>query len=222
MLAFTQTTCRVTDLGLIDYDQAYRLQQQAVETVMADGIDRLFLCEHPPVFTLGRLAREDHFLAGQDFLKEKGFQIRHIDRGGEVTLHAPGQLVAYPVLDLKKRGRDLKRYLYRLEQVAIDFLKGFDIMSERIEGKTGAWVGPTKIASVGIGVKKWISFHGLAVNVNTDLELFSYIRPCGLDVAMTSLREIKQQNIDRGQAKQIFLSVFADQLEVRLEECEML
>lgn len=218
MSASTQTICRFTDLGLIDYDQAYRLQKQAVEAVLSDGEDRLLICEHPPVFTLGRLASENHFLAGQEFLQKKGFQIRHIDRGGEVTLHAPGQIVAYPILDLKRQGSDLRRYLFRLEQVAIDFLKGFDIMSERNEGKTGAWVGTKKIASVGIGVKKWISFHGLAVNVNTDLNLFSYIRPCGLDVMMTSVQKIKGRPVDGEQAKQIFLSVFARQFDMQLKE----
>ena len=218
MAVSAQTICHLSDLGLIDYDQAYRLQKQAVEDVLADEEERLLLCEHPTVFTLGRLAKEDHFLIGQDLLKEKGFQIRHIDRGGEVTLHAPGQIVAYPILDLKRRGSDLRRYLFQLEQIAIDFLKGFDIMSERVEGKTGIWVRTKKIASIGIGVKKWISFHGLALNINTDLSLFSYIRPCGLDVRMTSMQEIKRCTIEWDEAKKAFLSALGRQFDLRFKE----
>jgi lipoate-protein ligase B len=136
-----------------------------------------------------------------------------------VTLHAPGQLVIYPILDLRIRGKDLKRYLFLLEQVAIDFLREFDILADRILGKTGAWVGDHKVASIGIGVKKWVSFHGLAINLNTDLKLFELIKPCGLDVEMTSVAHLRKAPVDLSAAKTVSKKVLENIL--RLESCHV-
>ena len=195
------------DLGLIEYRKAYALQKEAGDEVIAGGPERIFFCEHPAVFTLGRLADERYILTPREELKRRGISVLSIDRGGEVTLHAPGQMVVYPILDLKRRGKDLHEYLRRLEGAVIEFLKSYDVAAARNPGKTGVWVGRKKIASIGVGVKKWISSHGLAVNINTDLGLFSLIKPCGLDVDMTSLADIKGQAMDFAIARQRFMEI---------------
>ncbi len=202
---------QLQDLGLIDYQKGLNLQRKTVQEVIQGGNNTILLCEHPPVFTLGRLAAENNFFIPQQQITEQGIQIVRIDRGGEVTLHSPGQLVTYPIFNLNHFGRDLKVFLHKLEQVAIDLLQDFDIVAHRILGQRGVWVGKDKIASIGIGVKKWVSFHGMAVNVNTDLDLFSLIRPCGLDVKMTSISRIKNQLIDMDDVKKRMIKCFCDQ-----------
>lgn len=196
------------DLGLMDYSQAYRLQKEAVAQVIAGAPERVFLCEHPTILTLGRMADQKYILASQEELAARGIEILSTDRGGEVTLHAPGQLVVYPILDLKKRGKDLKQYLYHLEEVAIQFLQQYKILSFRKLGKTGVWVGDQKIVSIGVGVRKWVTFHGLGINVSTDLTLFSLINPCGLSVAMTSIESIVGQVVTFQKMKKDFCEVF--------------
>lgn len=197
-----RTTCRLVDLGLMGYERAYVLQKEYVRQLLDGGCQSLLLCEHPVVLTLGRLADEKNKLVPQDSLTKRGIKVQHVDRGGDITLHAPGQLVIYPILDLRNFGKDLRRYLYQLEQVAIDLLSEFDIVASRFPGQTGVWVDKKKIASVGIGVSRWISFHGLAINVNTDLDLFSMIRPCGLDVDMTSIFAIKGRAVPMAEVKE--------------------
>jgi lipoate-protein ligase B len=192
----TRNSCRVDDLGLIEYAKALEIQKRCVGEVASGGVQRLLLCEHPPVITLGRLAKRGNIFLSDNDLAGKGFQLYAVDRGGDVTLHAPGQLVVYPILDLRALGGDLHAYLHKLEQVAVDLLSNFGIVAHRIFGKTGVWAGENKIASVGIGVKKWISYHGLALNINTDLTSFFVMRPCGMEVEMTSLARLKGQTID--------------------------
>ena len=191
----------VRDLGLIDYVSAYEIQKQCVEDVLKGKDQCLLLCEHPAVLTLGRLATLNNILCSSSEIEKRGVQIINIDRGGEVTLHSPGQLVIYPIFNLNDLGRDLKQYLYQLEQVAIDLLREFDIVAGRISGQRGVWVKEKKIVSMGIGVKKWIAYHGLAINVNTDLGLFSMIRPCGLDVHMTSMEEVLEREVPLSDVK---------------------
>ncbi|MCR4336216.1 MAG: lipoyl(octanoyl) transferase LipB [Candidatus Omnitrophica bacterium] len=198
----------IRDLGLIDYQAAYTLQKQCVEDVLQGGAQKILLCEHPSVLTLGRLAQEGYILFPKDELARRGVEVHHIDRGGEVTLHSPGQLVVYPILDLRNYQKDLKEYLSKLEQVAIDFLKGFDIVADRNPGKTGVWVGDHKIMSVGVAVKKWVTFHGLALNINTDLNLFSLIKPCGLDVQMVSLEKLLGKKVEMVAVKEKFVQAF--------------
>ncbi len=199
---------QVRDLGLVPYEEAYALQKSAVEQVLNGQPEVLFLCEHPAVLTLGRLANKANVLFPKDELERRGIDVLAIDRGGDVTLHAPGQLVVYPILDLNHHGKDLKRYLYKLEEVAIDFLSGFGIVTSRFEGRTGVWSGDKKIASIGVGVRKWVTFHGIGLNINTDLELFRLIRPCAMDVAMTSLKELTGKAQDMGEAKERFAKAF--------------
>jgi len=200
---------RIRDLGLMDYPSAYRIQKQTVAEVIGGSPPCLILCEHKPVFTLGRIATEENFFLQQDEIARQGIDIQRTDRGGEVTFHGPGQLVAYPILDLNNYGRDLKVYLGKLEQVAIDLLRQFGILATLIEGQRGVWVGQRKIVSLGIGVRKWVSFHGLAVNVNTDLGFFTMIRPCGLNVQMTSVAQELGREMDVSAVKQRFIKVFS-------------
>ncbi|MFP4472280.1 MAG: lipoyl(octanoyl) transferase LipB [Candidatus Omnitrophota bacterium] len=200
----------IVDLGTIGYASALQFQYEQVEKVRQGEGERLLLCEHPAVLTLGRSAHKVHVLKGSEWLVEHRIRTLDVDRGGDVTLHAPGQLVAYPILDLTRHGRDLHRYLHQLEQVAIDFMAQFDIVGERMSGRTGVWVGPRKCVSIGIGIKKWISFHGVGININTDLELFSLIKPCGLDVQMTSMAREKGEPVDMNVAKDRLVQTFRD------------
>lgn len=177
------------DWGRIAYRAAYVQQQERVQRVKKQEGPFLVFCEHPPVLTLGRLSRHEYILLSSEDLRRQGIAVIEIDRGGEVTLHCPGQLVVYPILDLRHYKKDLHWYLNKLEQVAIDLLKEFDILTTRISGRTGVWVGTSKIVSIGVGVKNWITYHGLAINVNNDLGLFKMIKPCGLDVEMTSVKQ---------------------------------
>ncbi len=193
---------RTEDWGLIDYRDAYERQKKLAQEVGRGHDSCLVLCEHPPVLTLGRLASKNNILAPGDVLARQGMDVLEIDRGGDVTLHGPGQLVAYPIMDLKNYRRDLKWFLFKLEQVAIDFLKDFDILTCRYAGRTGVWIESKKIASIGVGAKHWVTFHGLAVNINTDLQLFNLIRPCGLNVQMTSLKELKGEKMNMQVVKQ--------------------
>jgi lipoate-protein ligase B len=203
------TTCRLRDLGLIEYKQAYCLQKACVEELLSGGAPSLLLCEHPVVLTMGRLADEKNKLISEDELSKRGVAVHPIDRGGDITLHAPGQLVIYPILDLAHFGKDLRRYLFQLEKAAIDLLDDFDIVANRFSGRTGVWTGGKKIASIGIGVRRWIAFHGLSVNVNTDLNLFAMIRPCGLDVEMTSMADIKKQKMAMHKVKEKIVDCFS-------------
>lgn len=198
----------LVDLSLVDYEATYVLQKKNVEEVIAGRPERVLLCEHPAVLTLGRMADESFILISKEELALRGIKVLAIDRGGEVTLHAPGQLVVYPILDLTRRGKDLRAYIRRLEEAAIEFLRSFEITAGRVPGKTGVWVGSQKIVSIGVGVKKWVTFHGMAINMNMDLSLFSLIKPCGLDVAMTSMARIKGRAINSQIAKQRFAEVF--------------
>jgi lipoate-protein ligase B len=191
-----QLTLTREDWGLITYQKAFERQKDLVKKVIEGDTPKLIFCEHPAVLTLGRMTKDESLLWSKENILAQGVDVIRVDRGGDVTLHAPGQLIIYPILNLNNRGRDLKIYLEQLEQVVIDLLKEFDILACSINGQRGVWIGKDKIASIGIGVRKWVSYHGVGLNVNTDLELFRMIRPCGLNVAMTSIKKIKGTSID--------------------------
>lgn len=199
---------RIKDLGLVKYKNACEIQQQYVNKLLRGEPETLLLCEHPVMLTLGRLADETNMLISKEDALNEGIEIKRTNRGGDITLHCPGQLIAYPIFDLKRHGKDLHVYLRKLEQVAIDLLNGFDIVANRSNGRTGVWVKDKKIVSMGIGVRKWVSFHGIAINVNTDLKLFSMIRPCGMGVTMDSIAEIKGVHIDMKKTKASVVDCF--------------
>jgi len=208
--------CHVINLGLVDFAQAYQFQKKILQDVLQDTHSRLLICEHPAVFTMGRSADEKFLLVSQDELRQKGIAVVRIDRGGEVTFHGPGQLVAYPIFNLSDSTKDLKIFLRKLEEVVIDLLKYFGIVANRQNGYTGVWVQEKKIASMGIGVKKWVSFHGIGLNVNTDLSFFSMIKPCGLDVAMTSMERELGHRVDYAKVKGQLIQSFTKEFELEI------
>jgi lipoyl(octanoyl) transferase len=210
----------LVDLGQIDYDRALELQLAALQARAEERTpDTLLLLQHPAVITLGRSADPAHVLLPPSELARRGVAVREVGRGGDVTLHAPGQLVGYPIVDLKTRGRDVHRYLRDLEEVLILALSGWGIQAERVAGATGVWVrdqvsrrqatgdsgGPEafpvacrlspgdllKVAAIGVGVKRWTTYHGFALNVDPDLALFGMIVPCGFhDRGVTSVSQL--------------------------------
>jgi lipoate-protein ligase B len=186
----------VADLGLVPYGAALERQRQLAEQRIAGTIatDLLLLCEHPPVITLGRGTRATSLPIAPQALRQRGIEVFEIERGGDVTYHGPGQLVGYPIFDLGRHRRDLHWFLREIEAALILALSRFGIPGERRESYTGVWTGggsgggTRKIASIGIHVKQWVTWHGFALNVTTDLRAFSLIVPCGIpDVVMTSI-----------------------------------
>jgi lipoate-protein ligase B len=208
----SQTECIVQWLGRVDYGEALELQRRlAAARMRGEGEDCLLLLEHPPVITLGRAASRDHLRMGESLLRERGIEVWEIERGGDVTFHGPGQLVGYPILDLTGHGKDLHLYMRNLEEVLIRTLDIYGIQAERIAGQTGVWVHGAKIASIGLHVSRWVSRHGFALNVNTDLSAFDLIIPCGLrGIRITSMaalleREVPVQSVAEVAAQQFGL-----------------
>jgi lipoyl(octanoyl) transferase len=184
-------TCQVRHLGRMDYAAALSLQKQ-LEAERKDGLipDQLLLLEHPHVITLGRNGRQENLLAGREVLERAGIAFFPTDRGGDITYHGPGQLVGYPILDLREWKRDVGAYVRAIEQVIIDTLADFGILAGRIPKLTGVWVGERKIAAIGVHISRWVTSHGFALNVSTDLRYFQYIVPCGLSKPVTSMAQL--------------------------------
>jgi lipoate-protein ligase B len=181
---------RVEDLGLRRYDDALAIQRELRRRRIAGDLteDVLLLVEHPPVVTLGRGTRASSLPIPPDQLERRGIEVAEVERGGDVTFHGPGQLVGYPILDLREHRQDLHWYLRSLEDVLIGALGGLAIEAERNPGRTGVWTAGRKIASIGIHVKQWVTLHGFALNVTTSLDWFDLIVPCGIpQVVMTSV-----------------------------------
>ena len=178
----------VRDLGRLSYGEALEIQREAVEQ-RKQGLtgDQLLFVEHPHVITMGRNGHMENLLLSEELLRGKGIEFHHTNRGGDVTYHGPGQLVGYPIFDLRDWKRDVVAYVRALEQCLIDALAEFGIEGERAQGMTGVWVGGAKVAAIGVHITRWISYHGFALNVSTDLEYFRYIVPCGLTKPVTSL-----------------------------------
>ncbi len=183
----------VVDLGRMRYRDALDVQQKLVEQRKQGlGTDTLLFVEHPHVVTMGRNGREQNMLASPEVLARSGIEFYETDRGGDVTYHGPGQLVGYPILDLREWKRDVHAYFRGVEQVLIDGLSTFGIEAGRIaeRGYEGVWVNGAKIAAIGIHISRWIASHGFALNVDTDLSYFQYIVPCGLTKPVCSLRSL--------------------------------
>jgi lipoyl(octanoyl) transferase len=185
---------QVRRLGVVPYEEALELQRRLVEERKAGSIpDQLLLLQHPPVITLGAKVRSDrsHVLATEAMLDEAGVALFEAGRGGDVTYHGPGQLVGYPILDLRPDRCDVHRYVRDLEEMMIAMAAAFGVRAERIAGLTGAWVGANKLAAIGVRISRWITSHGFAFNVSTDLAHFGLIVPCGIaDRGVTSLGEL--------------------------------
>lgn len=191
----------VRDLGLMDYDEAWTLQKETAKQRISGALehDTLLLVEHPPVVTLGRSTKPGHLLSTPEGLTAAGVQLRDVERGGDVTVHEPGQLVAYPIIDLKQHTQDLHWYLRQVESAIMRALASFGIESERQAGQTGVWREGRKLASIGVHARDWVTWHGVALNVENDLATFAHVVPCGIDqVTMTSVaRESGVLGIER-------------------------
>jgi len=201
----------VIDLGLRPYGEIWSLQEDLI-WMRREGMvpDLLLLLEHDPVITLGKGGRAEHILLAEGELAPRGISVHRVDRGGDVTFHGPGQMVAYPILDLTHQGRDAHLYCRRLEELGLRILSDYGLRGQRIPGLTGVWVGEEKVMAIGVGVKKWISFHGLAFNVNTDLEYFQLIHPCGIkDRGVTSLSRLLQREICLAEVRERLIHHFS-------------
>ena len=181
----------VVDLGLRAYAEALVIQRDVARRRITGEIpeDVLLLVEHPPVITLGRSSKPQHLVATPALLAARGVEVHEVERGGDVTFHGPGQLVGYPIIDLKRHTQDLHWYLRQVEEALIRGIAPFGITGERSAGYTGVWTRGRKVASIGVHARDWVTWHGFALNVSTDLELFDLIVPCGINgVRMTTVR----------------------------------
>jgi lipoyl(octanoyl) transferase len=205
-----------TDLGLIDYKEAWDLQEASLAKVIEsrkepDGPHNiLYFCEHPHVYTLGKSGTEQNLLINDDFLKNINATYYRINRGGDITYHGPGQLVGYPIFDLEQFGIQVKKYVHLLEESIIQTVQHFGIPGTRLEGATGVWLdtdkpGKTrKICAIGVRVSRFVTMHGFALNVNTNLDYFNYINPCGfVDKGVTSMQKETGSAVDFSLVKQV-------------------
>ena len=202
----------VERLGSVPYREAWEIQRERAAR-RADGAipDTLLLLSHPPVVTLGKSGSVDHLLGSAAELARRGVEFVETDRGGDITFHGPGQIVGYAIVDLTPRGRDLHRFLRDLEEVLIRALAESGIRASRDPGLTGVWVGDAKLAAMGIRVSRWITHHGFALNVDTDLSFFDLIVPCGItDKPVTSMRALLGRPVDRAEVEAALARAFQD------------
>ncbi len=202
----------IVDLGRIAYKDAYKIQKEYLSRRISQEInDCLLLAEHEPVYTIGRSAPRIAASSIAASLTQRGYDVIYTDRGGDITYHGPGQLVAYMILDLKRRGRDLHKHLRDLEEAVIMFLKKYHVAGRRIVGRSGVWVNDMKISSVGIGSSHWVTYHGISININANLDNFSIIEPCGLKgIAMTSLESLISAAVSFEDAKADLVNSFSE------------
>jgi lipoate-protein ligase B len=198
--------------GLIPYDRAYEMQQRLAAGVRADHPPALVLLEHPPTYTLGVRGDASHILASEARLQALGASVVRTDRGGDVTFHGPGQIVGYPIVDLRALGAGVAEYVHGLEAAIIETLARFGIAAGRSPRNRGVWAGEAKIAAIGVRVSRGVTTHGFALNVNTDLDWFTHIVPCGLpDATVTSMRQLVGQRFDQRAVEDAIIDAFARQ-----------
>ncbi|MGB5849467.1 MAG: lipoyl(octanoyl) transferase LipB [Ignavibacteriaceae bacterium] len=191
------------NLDTIDYKEAWDLQKSLFELRYQQKIDDVFLLlEHPHTYTLGKTADEKNLVGNKEYLNKNKISVYDIDRGGDITYHGPGQIVGYPIIDLKNWGRDTYKYLRALEEIIIRTCADYGLAVTRVPKYTGVWIGDRKIAAIGIKVTRWITMHGFALNVNTDLSLYKGIIPCGItNKEVTSLKKELKSEIDIQEVK---------------------
>src|SRR6202521_4639110 len=227
---FRMATCLIIDLGLIGYAEAYALQKRIVAARKANAIgDVLLLCEHPHVITQGRNGKREHLLAGENVLRQKGVEFHETSRGGDVTYHGPGQIVGYPILNLAAIRRDVVWYVRMLEEVMIRASADFGVTAAREAGKTGAWVATKeelaqsalrtqrgierteKLGAIGVHISRWVTSHGFAYNVSTDLRFFDLIVPCGIaGRKATSLEKLLGRAVSREEGLKALVPSFGE------------
>jgi lipoyl(octanoyl) transferase len=196
----------VEDWGLIDFNEAWRRQRELSDAILhRDHPDTLVFCQHPPVITLGRNTQSGSVLASRELLQTMGVEVVEINRGGEATIHNPGQLVGYPIFHLQRTKPDLHWFLRTIEECIIDALGEFDIHAGRVDGLTGVWIEQQKkICAIGIHCSRWVTSHGFALNVANNLDLFSMIVPCGItERGVTSMQLVHGTNIDPGSVQTV-------------------
>lgn len=218
------------DIGYASYQPVWELQksiqQRLIDEKRADQKgefrgarqnDLMLFVEHPHIYTLGKSGSEEHMLRSMMELQELEAEFIKIDRGGDITYHGPGQIVGYPILDLDRHFTDVHKYLRYLEEVMIRVCDDYDIEAHRIEGQTGVWVNNEKICAMGIRCSRWVTMHGFALNVNTDLRYFNNIIPCGIDdKAVTSLQNILGKEIDAEEVKKKIIRHFEKVFDVTI------
>ena len=206
------------DAGIIDYNDAYRMQQDLFDLVSQEKLkSALILLEHPPAITIGNRGDKSNLIASEQTLEKQGISLVQSNRGGDITFHGPGQLVCYPIFNLANFGKDLTLFVYNLEKIIIDVLKEFDISGSRIEKLRGVFVGQEKIASIGIRVKKWITLHGFSFNINVNLDYFNNIVACGLkDNRPTSLKKILNNEIPIQFIKELVIKHFEKNFNIKI------
>ena len=226
------------DLGLIDYNEAWSYQEELFKEVIdqklknrsldqpIDTPNYLVFCEHPHVYTLGKSGKEEHLLLDMAGLTKKNADFYRINRGGDITYHGPGQIVGYPILDLDNFFTDIHKYLRTIEEAVIKTLNDYDVDGGRIEGLTGVWIDhdkghgsyPRKICALGVKSSRWVTMHGFALNVNTDLSYFNHIVPCGIsDKAVTSLSQEVGARLDMKEVGTKLRNYLAEQFEMELK-----
>jgi len=210
--------CEVRDLGRIGYGEALAIQKDLEAKRKAGEIpDQLLIVEHSHVITMGRNGHLENLLAGEDVLRRAGISFYSTDRGGDVTYHGPGQIVGYPILDLREWKRDVVAYVRAVEQVIVDTLAEFKIEAGRVAGCTGVWVDGKKVAAIGVHLSRWVTTHGFALNQDTDLSYFQYIVPCGLAKPVTSMRELGSK-AGRGEVTAALTRHFAEQFQLAVHQ----
>ena len=215
------THCQAAFLGTVEYQPAWELQRRLAQQV-SEGKqpNALLLLEHPSVYTKGRLSRPDHLLLSPEELADKGIYVYETDRGGQITYHGPGQLVAYPVVDLRQWGGPLK-YVRTLERIIIDTLGDFQIQAGVLEGLTGVWIGDSKVAAIGVKISRGVAYHGLSINVNTDLSYYDHIVPCGIDDRLiTSMAQLLGQPVDLDEVQYSLVYHFGRNMGFKMEEVD--
>ena len=219
---------RVHRLGRVPYGQAHELQQRLQDARIAGAIpDTLLLLEHEPVITLGRAAKVGNVLLAKELLAARGIDLHETGRGGDVTYHGPGQLVGYPILDLAPDRQDVRRYVKDLEQLMIDVCADYGLRGERIEGLNGTWLrsselGDRKIGAIGVRISRWVTMHGFALNVTTDLSHFALIVPCGIrDKGVTSIERELDRRVPLEDAMDVVERRFASIFDAELERAPL-
>lgn len=232
-------TVELYDLGHADYQPVWDLQSAIQQRLVDEKLKRrkeqklykpgdesndvLLFVEHPHVYTLGKSGDKANMLKGMAELANIDAQFIEIDRGGDITYHGPGQIVGYPILDLDRHFTDIHKYLRYLEEVIIKTCADYDIEAGRIEGLTGVWVGNQKICALGIRCSRWVTMHGFALNVNTDLSYFNHIVPCGItDKEVTSLQELLGHKVDESQVKEQLITHFQEVFDVSISTVDSL
>jgi lipoate-protein ligase B len=202
----------IMDLGIKSYEEVWEYQKEMQQKRINNQIeDILILVEHPPVYTLGKNADQNHLLQN----RSKSVEVFNVERGGDITFHGPGQLVCYPIIDLNNYKKSISWYMRILEQIIIDSLKTFDVVGQRIEGLTGVWVDEKKIAAQGVKISRWVTMHGFSLNVNPDLSFYDGIIPCGIfHYGVTSIEKLLGEKQNMGRVKGIVINSFNSHFQI--------